>query len=189
VGSAELALEVDAGGYEKADEQAASIRRLLGPGSGVRTWQDLNGPLFFVLRLEKVMIFVAVFLIVLVAALALVADLSLLIANKRGEVGILGTVGAAPRTLRRAFVLLGGALAISGVAAGTVLGVGTAWILDHYRLLPVPSGVYFLDYVPFAVRPQELLATLGATLVVALSFARWAAGRATAQAPVEALRR
>ena len=90
---------------------AERLPPVLPPGSVVRTWKDLNRPLLFALRLEKAMMFVAVSLIVLVAALALVADLALIISSKRPEIGILGTMGATPAALRRAFLLLGGLVA------------------------------------------------------------------------------
>lgn len=161
----------------------------LPPGSEVRTWQELNRPLLFALRLEKVMMFVAVSLIVLVASLALVADLALIISSKRPEIGMLATMGATPAALRQAFVLLGGLVAGSGIALGTVIGVGGAMVLDRYRLVPVPGRVYFLDYVPFLVKPLDLALVLVLTLALALASALYAAQRAATLDPIEALRR
>jgi len=161
----------------------------LPPGSEVRTWQELNRPLLFALRLEKVMMFVAVSLIVLVASLALVADLALIISSKRPEVGMLATMGATPAALRQTFVLLGGLVAGSGIALGTVIGVGGAMVLDRYRLVPVPGRVYFLDYVPFLVKPLDLALVLVLTLALALASALYAAQRAATLDPIEALRR
>jgi len=181
-------LDVDAA----PDAALALSRHLEGrlpQGSRVRTWRDLNHSLFFVLRLEKAMMFVAVSLIVLVAALALVADLSLIVASKRAEIGILGAMGASPAALRRAFLLLGGLLAGLGAAAGTLLGAGGAWLLDRYELLGLPGDVYVFDHVPFTVRPLDLAAVLGLTVLLATAFSLYAARRAAALDPVEALQR
>jgi len=116
-----------------------------------------------------------------------VADLALIISNKRAEIGILGTIGATPAVLRRAFVLLGGLVAGSGMLLGTVLGVGCALILDRYKLLPVPGQVYFLDYVPFLVKPADLALVLLLTFSLALGSAFYAAQRAASLDPIEAM--
>jgi lipoprotein-releasing system permease protein len=182
-------LDVETGDLDVALTVARRLPTVLPAGSVVRTWKDLNRPLFFALRLEKLVMFVAVSLIVLVASLALVADLALVISSKRPEIGMLGTMGATPATLRRAFVLLGGLVSGFGMVVGTVLGVGSAWVADHYRLVQVPGRVYFLDYVPFLVQPMDLLLVLLLTMGLALASSFYAAQRAAALDPVEALRR
>jgi lipoprotein-releasing system permease protein len=189
LGTADRRLDVEAAGLDAALVTAARLPAVLPPGSKVRTWKDLNRPLLFALRLEKLVMFVAVSLIVLVASLALVADLALIISSKRPEIGMLGTLGATPAALRQAFVLLGALVAGSGVLVGTALGVGGAWVMDHYRLLKVPGRVYFLDYVPFLVQPGDLAVVLVMTFALALASSLYAAQRAAALDPVEALRR
>jgi lipoprotein-releasing system permease protein len=189
LGGADRRLEVVAADLDTALDVAGRLAPVLPAGSVVRTWKELNRPLLFALRLEKTVMFVAVSLIILVAALALVADLSLIISSKRAEIGILGTMGATPADLRRAFLLLGGLVAGFGMAAGAVLGVGGAWVLDRFKLLPVPGRVYFLDYVPFTVQPGDLALVLLLAVVLALGSAFYAARRAAALDPVEAMRR
>ena len=189
LGGTHRRIEVAARDLDEALEVAGRLPAALPGRSVVRTWKDLNRPLFFALRLEKLVTFVAVSLIVLVAGLALMADLALIISSKRPEIGMLGTMGATPAALRQAFVLLGGLVAGIGVLLGTILGVGSAWVMDHYRLVRVPGRVYFLDYVPFLVQPEDLVLVLLLTLLLALVFALYAAQRAAALDPVEAMRR
>jgi lipoprotein-releasing system permease protein len=189
LGTAERRLDVEAADLDAAIDVADRLSAALPAGSVVRTWKDLNRPLLFALRLEKMVMFVAVSLIVLVASLALVADLALIISSKRPEIGMLGTMGATPAALRQTFVLLGGLVAGFGMVAGTALGVGGAWVMDHYHLLRVPGRVYFLDYVPFLVQPQDLVVVLLLTFGLALASALYAAQRAATLDPVEALGR
>ena len=87
----DVELDVDA-----APAVAERLRRQLPAGATVVTYRDLNRALFFALRLEKALMFVGVFLIVLVASQALVSSLALLIASKRRELGMLGTLGLTP---------------------------------------------------------------------------------------------
>ena len=155
----------------------------------MRTWKDLNRSLYFVLGMEKTLLVVAVGLILLVAALALVVDLGLIIASKRPEIGMLGTMGASPKTLSRSFLCLGGLLALFGLAIGVTIGVAGAWILDHFQLLAVPGQVMFVEYIPFLVRPFDLALVLGLTVVLVLAAAGYSGRRAASLAPVEALRR
>jgi lipoprotein-releasing system permease protein len=186
---ADRRLELRAGGLAEAMALKPALEAVVPAGSEVLTWQDLNAPLFFALRLEKSVMFVAVFLIDIVASLALVADLALIIASKTGEIGMLGAMGASPQVLRRSFLLLGALLAGLGAIGGGGLGVGAALVLDRYRLLRLPERVYFLDYVPFVVQPLDLAMVVGLTLALALGCSFYAAKRAAELDPVEAIRR
>ncbi len=207
LGTNRRALEVEAGGLEAAlavaPRLAAALAGLspeaVSPAGGdsagapagvqVRTWRDLNRPLLFALALEKVLTFVAIALVILVAALALVADLALLIASKRPEIGILQACGARGQSIRRAFLLLGAILAGIGLAVGGTIGVVGSLVLDRERLLAVPGQVYFIHYVPFWVQPLDLAAVVAFTLGVSLACSLFAARRATLLSPVEAMRR
>jgi lipoprotein-releasing system permease protein len=182
-------LEVEAGGLDEAVRLAPALAAALSPEARVRTWRELNRPLFFALRLEKTVMFLAVSLVILVAALALIAALALLIANKREEIGVLGALGAAPGALARAFLWLGAMIAFSGLVLGSSLGIGAAVALDRWKVVQLPEHVYFLDHVPFLVRPADVLAIVALTLLLALVFSWSAAQRAAALDPVEAMRR
>jgi len=182
-------LVVDCGDLDAALEVAGKLPAVLPAESTVRTWRDLNRVLFFALRLEKTLMFVAVFLIVVVAGMSLVSDLTLILASKRPEVGMLGAMGAPPSSLRQIFLWLGALLVGLGAVIGLTLGVGGSWLLDRYELLSLPSQVYFLDHVPFLVRARDVLAIVGTTVTLTFSCSFYAAHRAASLWPVEALRR
>lgn len=188
-GSDRRRLLVSAGGLEPALEVAERLPAVLPEGSRVETWRDLNRPLFFALRLERVFLFLGVSLIVVVASLALLADLALIIANKREDLGVLLTLGSTPASLRRAFLYLGGLLAGLGTGLGSALGVGFAVTCDRLRLIRLPGEVFFVDYIPFRVRPLDLVEILAVTVGLALAASLYAAGRAAHLDPIEAMRR
>lgn len=189
LGSSDKRIEIRTADLDEAEEVAAGLGAVLPPGSEVLTWKDLNRPLLFALRLEKVLMFVAVFLVVVVAALALVADLALIIATKVPEIGILSAMGATPGDLRRAFLTLGGLVSAGGMLLGGTLGIGVSLLLDRYRLVQIPGRVYFLDYVPFRVEGGDLGAVLLLTFGLALLASFWAAKRVSSLDPVEAMQR
>ena len=186
-------LDVSAGGLDEALAVRPAVEALvaerLGDGGRVASWQDLNRPLFFALRLEKGVMFVAVFLIVVVAALALISGVSLLVSKKSPEIGILRAMGATRASLWRAFLTLGALLAICGMVAGGVVGIVAAWLLDRYELLSLPADVYFVDHVPFAVSALDVFTVLASSLALSLACASYAATRAAALSPIEALKR
>ncbi len=190
LGGSDYRILVEVGDLDTAAELADRLRAdaaAVASVSGVSSWQDLNRALFFALKLEKTMMFLAVLLIVVVAALALVSDIHLIVASKRGEIGILGAMGATRRTITRAFVILGGGLGLAGVATGGLVGVCAAWLLGRYELIRLPAAVYFLDHVPFELDPADVFLVIASALVVAVVAAALGARSAAALRPVEAL--
>jgi len=188
-GTGRRQLMVAAGGGQRALATATRLADALPSDARIATWQDLNRPLFFALRLERIFLFLGVSLIVLVAALALLADLALIVANKRQDVGMLLTLGSTPERLRRAFLLLGSLLALGGTALGTLIGVTLSVLFDRLHLIRLPGDVFFVDAVPFLVRPRDLALILGLTLALAMAASFYGAHKAVALDPVEALRR
>lgn len=180
-------LEVRATSLERAVALAPAIRSKLPNGADLRTWKDLNRGLFFALQLEKRLMFLSIFLIVPIAAMALVTVLALLVSAKRGEIGMLHALGATPRQVERAFFGLGGLLAVVGLTLGLVVGVAGAVLCDRFRLI-TPGDVYFVSHVPFRIDAGDLTGVVVATLVFTLGSAWIAARRASAFRPVDALR-
>ena len=182
-------LEVATADLELAAELAETWRHELPPGSRVETWKDLNRPLFFALALERTVLFLAVSLIVAVAAVALFSDLQLVASTKRRELALLAAMGAGEGALRRTFLALGGLLGALGAVGGGLLGWGAALLLDHFRLLRLPPGLLLFDALPFHVRPGDVLAVVLVTLVLTLGCSALGAARVARGVPVEGLRR
>lgn len=170
----------------KSDGAAAALRGRLGAGYRVQTWRDLNAPLAFALRLEKAVIFATVALVIVVAALNIVSNIALLVVEKKRDLGVFSTMGAAPRSLARIYLILGATIGAVGTIGGIVVGVGASLVLNRFRLVPLPGDVYLTSYVPFAVHPVEVAlvavfafaTAIGAALLPARAAARLAPGEA-----------
>lgn len=188
-GKRQIRLEMRAESHQAALGLKSRLVEHLPEGSHLSTWADLNRGLFFALKLERLLMFVSVFLIVPVAAMSLVTVLALLISSKGSELGMLQAMGAHPTTLRRAFLTFGLVLGLLGLTLGSTLGLGGAWFLDHFELLTPPGDAYFIDHIPFRVLGSDLAAVLGAAGLFTLLSTFYAARRAAAAGPVEALRR
>src|SRR5437762_10329494 len=139
--------------------EAESIQKQLGekfPNVQVKTWKEINRPLFLALRLEKVVMFATISLIIFVAALNLISSLSMLILEKRPGVGVLRTLGATEKTILMIFLAVGLLIGITGTLVGNAFGLGFAWAANHYHLVPLPSDIYFISYLPFTIETSDV---------------------------------
>ncbi len=181
-----IQLRVD--NLDDAPRIAATIPERLGTAYLPQDWTDINQSLFSALWMERVAMAIAVFLIVVVAALQIVSSLVLLVMEKSPDIGILKTMGVSARSVMGIFMLQGTIIGLVGTIIGAIGGVGLATILDRYRLIRVPMDVYQIEHVPFVVEPFSLtvvvLATIGACFLATIYPSRQAARLD----PVEALR-
>jgi len=173
---------------KRSEETAAETRRLLGAGYRVQTWRDLNAPLAFALRLEKAVIFATVALVIVVAALNIVSNIALLVVEKKRDLGVFTSMGAAPKSLARIYLTLGAAIGSIGTGGGILVGVVVSAVLDRYRLLPLPGDVYMMSHVPFAVHPTEVALVAVFAFATAVLAALLPARAAARLAPGEAVR-
>ena len=150
--------------------------------------EDLHRPLLLALALERVMIFLAVGLMLVVAALNLLCNVAMVAAEKRIDLAVLAGIGLPPRALRRLFLMLGVGIGMVGSVVGAVLGVATALILDHTGALPLPRGVFSTSSVPFHVDPAMVALVMAIALLLATA-ASWFPSRLIARRdPAEGLR-
>ncbi len=188
VASGAFAYEARLSDPTRADAAATVVRAALPPGYRVETWRDRNAPLAFALRLEKSVIFVTVGLVIVVAALNIVASIALTVVEKKRDLGVLTSMGAAPGMLVRIYLTLGAVIGLAGTGAGVAIGIGLSLAADRFRLVPLPADVYMISHVPFAIHPGEVVACAAFAVATALGAATLPARAAARLAPGEAIR-
>lgn len=140
------------------------------------------------LNQERLYLFLAIWLIVVVAALNIVSTLVLLVTDKVKDIGILSAMGAQPSGIAVLFLIQGLVIGAIGTVAGLVLGAGLSWWFDAKQIIELDPEVYFLTHVRFVVAPLDLVRAGFVAMGTALVATLYPALRAARQKPVEALR-
>lgn len=182
----------------EAPKVAAAIRASLHRDDlKVADWQSLNARFVGALQVERVMMFIILSLIVLVAAMNVVASFTMLVRVKRGSISILRTMGAGPGTIIRAFFMAAAGVGVIGTVVGTALGLLICANMPAIgRLLTALTGaagsggaeVDFITSMPVRVQPLEVLSIVVVAILLSLAAAAYPAWRSTQIEPVEGLR-
>jgi lipoprotein-releasing system permease protein len=172
--------------------QAAPISRELedaaGKGFMATNWEEQNKALFHALRLERLVTFITIGLIVFVAALNILISLIMMVMEKTKDIAVLMSMGTRRAQVRNLFIAQGVLIGAIGTAIGLVLGYAISYAGGHYHVLTLSPEVYSIDYVPFA--PRAIDGVLVAMVAIGISFVAtlypsWSASRIL---PAEALR-
>jgi lipoprotein-releasing system permease protein len=172
----------------RLDHRVRSALGDLAGGTRVEGLEALHRPLLVALALERVMIFVAVGLMLVVAALNLLCNVAMVAAEKRTDLAVLAGLGMSPSQLRRLFLVMGVGIGVVGSVTGAVLGTAIAVGLDATEALPLPSGVFLRSAVPFRVDPVMVTVVVTVALLLATAAAYLPSRMVARREPAEGLR-
>jgi lipoprotein-releasing system permease protein len=172
--------------------QAPAISRELedaaGKGFMTTNWMEQNKALFRALRLERLVTFITIGLIVFVAALNILISLIMMVMEKTKDIAVLMSMGTRRAQVRNVFIAQGVLIGVVGTAIGLILGYVIAYAGGQYHVITLSPEVYSIDYVPFAPRIADGAWVAVFTLLVsfvATLYPSWSASRIL---PAEALR-
>jgi lipoprotein-releasing system permease protein len=180
------AIEMYGNAQRAEDVQGALAQRF--PQAQFKTWKEINRPLFLALRLEKVVMFATISLIIFVAALNLVSSLSMLILEKRPSVGVLRTLGATEGNILSLFMQVGLLIGLTGTVLGNVIGLGIAWAANRYHLIPLPADIYFINFLPFSLDVEDIVGVNVIAIVLSVVATWYPARIASRLDPIVAIR-
>ncbi len=182
------ALEFRIEEIDRAAEVARRIEEAAGAEFSTRTWIELNRPLFSALELEKLALFIAISLIVMVASLNIVSTLTLMVMEKNRDIAILSAMGGRSGTFVRIFMLQGLIIGAAGTLLGDLLGCGLVWYFDRYQVFPLEPQIYSIPFVPFRLHGEEVLVVSVVAVLVSFLATLYPARAASRLDPVEAFR-
>ncbi len=181
-------IEVKVADIYQAKEIGEHITAAVGGNLVSEDWMSLNQSIFEALRLEKVVMFITIGLIVIVAALNIVATLIMMVLEKTRDIAILMSMGATKENIRRVFILQGLIIGVVGTACGIVLGHVVSYLADKYHLIRLAPDVYTIAYVPFRPEPMDTVMVALAAIVISFLATLYPSAAASKLQPVESLR-
>ena len=167
----------------RAAEVGRAIEQTAGPGFQTTNWMEQNRELFRALKLEQVVTFIVLALIVVVAALNILIALTMMVMEKTRDIAVMMSFGVSAEQVRRIFLLQGLLISTIGTALGLVLGYAASIAGSHFRFIHLDASVYSIDYLPFAPRLIDALIVAGVSLGISLLATLYPSNSASSHSP------
>lgn len=174
--------------YENADAVEQILDEKLGYPYRVLTWFDLNQNLFAWMKIEKWAAFIILSLIIMVAAFNIISTMIMVTMEKTREIGILKSMGATNRSIRRIFTFEGLFVGVLGTVMGCLFGFALCWAQLHYKFFSLPNDVYIIDWLPILMKWTDFIIIAIAAILITFSAAVYPASRAARLDPVTSIR-
>ena len=188
IGQSVTGIEVRTLDRWKATDVASALSDSLGFPYRTLDWQAQNQNLFQALKLEKLGMSVILLLIMMVAAFNIVSTLTMVVADKTREIGILRAMGLRSSAIRRIFLVQGMVIGIVGTGLGLILGVGLAMVQARFELIKLDQSVYFIDHLPVSLQVGDVALIVLMSLAIPVLATWYPARQASRLFPVEAIR-
>ena len=172
----------------RAQEVGQEIEKAAGPGYQATNWMEQNRELFRALKLEQVVAFIVLALIVCVAAVNILIALTMMVMEKTRDIAVLMSFGVTGQQIRTIFLLEGLLISFLGTIAGLVLGYSLSWAGAHYRFIHLDASVYSIDHLPFFARVSDGVLVSVVSLGVGFLATLYPSTSAASVLPAEALR-
>ena len=174
--------------FFNADKIADRINTMYADRYDAIDWKQMHKNLFSWMQLEKIGMFIALSLIIAVAAFNIISTLVMIVMEKRQEIGILKTMGSIPAAVSRIFMGIGLAVGIVGCLLGWGLGYLLCWLQLRFNIVHLPPEIYFISSLPIDMHPFDFLVVGVAAVFLCFLATLYPARRAARLSVVEVLR-
>jgi lipoprotein-releasing system permease protein len=188
LGDEVIGIEVKTDDIYNSSVVAESIESLLGPPYYARDWMEMNRNLFSALKLEKLVMFIILTLIVLVASFNIISNLIMIVMEKAREIAIMKAMGATNSGIMSIFMIHGLIIGVVGTLIGLSGGYGICQLLKTYKFINLPADVYYLSYLPVRMSLFDFVIVPAAAILISFMATVYPSWQAARMDPVEPLR-
>ncbi len=189
-------IEIKVADIDKAGEVASNIQKKLGYPYLARDWMQMNKNLFSALKLEKIVMFIILILIILVAAFNIISTLFMVVMDKTKDIAILKSMGATKASILKIFSLQGLIIGVTGTLVGVIFGFTivpnlneiVGFIETLFGIQAFPSDVYYLDKLPSEIQYFDSFLIIVFSIAICFAASLYPAWRASKLDPVDGLR-
>jgi len=172
---------------QRAEEVKKKLQSALGPAYSISTWYDLQKPLYDVMYLEKWGAYLILMIIVAVAVLNILGSLTMIVIQKRRDIGILMSMGYKPTDIKSIFRRQGLYIGLIGCTIGGSIGLMLSWLQKEFGLLKL-SSAFIIDAYPAQISPFDVTIVLIGSLLLCIAASWYPATRAAQVNPADAVR-
>ncbi len=188
IGNLATGLEVRLHDADTTETISQKILQQIGFDYWANHWKLMHRNLFSMLALQKLVMYVILTLIILVAAFNVASALIMMVREKTKDIAILKAMGATRGSLKKIFLGKGVAIGIVGISIGVSAGLLVCLILSQYPFIQLPGDVYFLTTLPVQIKLFDLAAIVGGTMIICIFASLYPANQAAKLNPVDAIR-
>lgn len=172
---------------EDAESVKTILQAKLGDGYTISTWYDLQKPLYDVMYLEKWGAYVILMIIVVVAVLNIIGSLTMIVIQKRRDIGILISMGYSKRRIKSIFRKQGLYIGLIGCGIGGSIGFLLCWLQQEFGIIKL-SSAFIINAYPVDVQLIDITIVLFGSLFLCLAASWFPSKRASEIQPAEAVR-
>lgn len=174
--------------FDKAITYAKDLQSNLGYPYKAKSWIEMNKNLFSALKLEKIMMFIILALIIIVAAFNIISNILLLSVEKTKEIGILSAMGFSKLSISKIFFYEGIIVGTVGTVLGLFLGIIISYGLKTFEIFKLPQGIYYVDRLPVMIIPTDICLVAICAFFITIIAGLYPAYQVSKLEPLEAIR-
>jgi lipoprotein-releasing system permease protein len=181
-------IDVHTNNFDTAVTTAGQLQKKISYPYRAKAWVEMSKNLLSALKLEKIMMFIILGLIILVAASNIISNLLLLSVQKSKEIGIMSAMGFTKFSIAKVFFYEGLVVGLIGTILGIILGLAVSVVLKYFDIFKLPQGVYYVDKLPVAIIPTDIAMVALSAFIITMIAGIYPAYQVSKLDPFEAIR-